>query len=387
MSPLPLQGFQMSSFNLCLNNEPLEDDMILDSPLRAAPAADPGFIPHSDPGADYIDARLTLPGDLQLDSGQTLHRPRLAYRLVGPPGAPVIALLGGISASRCAWQPAQNHRQQAAVQGWWQNLFGPEQGFDTSRYRLLSFDYLGGNGESSSPRGTEFSERAEHPDASQRFPAITTRDQARALAALLDELEITQLESVIGASYGGMVALAFGEQFPELTRRLLVICAAHESWPLASGWRHVQREILSFALRHHEPETGLKLARALAVTTYRSGQEFSTRFGPGAEGGVVDYLEHCGESFSQRFDPQAYLCLSQSIDSHRIDPERVTVPVDLIGFSSDQIVPPDQIQELYGLLAQPRRLVLIPTLYGHDAFLKEDSLMTQHIKTHLETCK
>lgn len=340
--------------------------------LTAQATSSPSF--QSPASLHFVDAILSLQEDFQLDCGRVISQARIAYRLLGPPDAPVVGLLGGISASRCAWQP-----ESAPDQGWWQNLIGPAHAFDSSRYRFLSFDYLGGNGESTSPR-------LQAPDV-EDFPPISTRDQARLLERLMQALQLKQLESMIGASYGGMVALAFCEQFPEQVKRALIICAAHQAWPLASGWRHVQREVVRFALRHHEPATGLKLARALAVTTYRSGYEFAERFGPGPDGGCVDYLNYCGERFASRFDAQAYLCLSQSIDTHKIDPEKVSVPVDLIGFSSDQIVPPAQLEELYGFLAEPRRLALIPTLYGHDAFLKEDAVMTQEIKQHLETCK
>lgn len=263
------------------------------------------------------DGVFVLPDDLQLACGQVLTRPKIAWRRVGSPGLPAILVLGGISASRAVWSPE-------SANGWWQELIGPGQGLDTSRYQILSCDFLGGNGASEGPANSSL--------AAERFPEITTHDQARALAGLLPGLGIEYLEHVIGSSYGGMVALALCELYPQLVGRALVICAAHEPWPLATGWRHVQRECVRFGLRHQDAETGLKLARALAVTTYRSASEFAERFNSAS---CTDYLEHCGQSFSQRFDPYAYLCLSSSIDSHRIDPAQIQVPLDLIGFSSD----------------------------------------------------
>ena len=322
----------------------------------------------------YQDGVLRLPGDLRLDGGQILHQPKIAWRLVGTAGAPVILALGGISASRLAWQPAN------AAPGWWQNLIGPAKALDTRHYRILTIDWLGGNGASESPRNSSLS--------GCDFPAISSRDQARAIDALLTALGIEQLTSAIGSSYGGMVALALGESFAARVAKLLVICGAHAAWPLATGWRHIQRELVKFALRHNDPETGLKLARALAMTTYRSGLEFAQRFAPGFDQSdaseCVSYLEHCGETFSRIFDPYAFLCLSRSIDGHRVDPKQIKARVDLLGFASDQLVPVAQLEELRASLAESGRLFLSDSLYGHDAFLLEDALMTQEIQLHLE---
>lgn len=323
----------------------------------------------------YTDGLLRLSDALALDSGSRLDRPQIAWRLVGAASAPVILVLGGISASRLAWQPA------TSPPGWWQHQIGPGKALDTQRYRILTLDWIGGNGGSESPRDSL--------RAGADFPAISSRDQARAIAALLNALKIERLASAIGSSYGGMVALALGEAFAARVDKLLVVCAAHQAWPLATGWRHVQRELVRFALRHNDVETGLKLARALAMTTYRSGLEFAQRFAPGFDGSdsseCVSYLEHCGESFSRSFDPYAFLCLSRSIDGHRVEPAAIAPRVDLLGFASDQLVPVAQLEELHQRLLQPGRLTFSDSLYGHDAFLLEDRLMHDQIILHLES--
>lgn len=323
--------------------------------------------PRRSPAEPYqlAEGVLRLSRDLPLSCGETLIRPRLAWRRIGPADAPAVLVLGGISACRQLWQPDGS--------GWWQELLGPGRVLDPACYQILGLDYLGGSGDS---------ESAAHHDG--LFPPISSHDQAEAIAGLLAELGLSRLQSVIGASYGGMVALALAEAHPELLGRALVICAAHEPWPLASGWRHIQRELVAFGQRHGDAETGLKLARGLAVTTYRSGQEFAARFGPGPEGGCPDYLDHHGERFAARFDPQAFLCLSQSIDTHSVRPEAIRLPVDLIGFDSDQIVPPAQLAGLYERLGTPGRYEQITTIYGHDAFLKEFPAVAASIRSHLD---
>src|SRR5204862_1053997 len=106
----------------------------------------------------------------------------VCYEIVGAPGAPVIAVLGGISASRHVTSSASDPRS-----GWWEEVVGEGCAIDTTSFRVLSIDYLA--------------------QANGGVP-VTTEDQAYALATALDELGIDCLHAVVGASYGGMVALA-----------------------------------------------------------------------------------------------------------------------------------------------------------------------------------
>src|SRR5579863_2466212 len=99
------------------------------------------------PAADPVvrEGILEIPGELALHHGGRLTGVRLAWRLVGPASAPVICALGGISASRHA---CAGDRERP---GWWSELAGPDRPLDSHRYRLLSFDYLGGSGETTGP--------------------------------------------------------------------------------------------------------------------------------------------------------------------------------------------------------------------------------------------
>src|SRR6202042_708263 len=78
------------------------------------------------------------------------------------------------------------------------------------------------------------------------FPNISTYDQAELLVRLLNNLGLKSLRAIVGGSYGGMVALAFGERYPERVSRLIVIGAADRTHPMATAWRSVQRQILRF---------------------------------------------------------------------------------------------------------------------------------------------
>jgi len=288
----------------------------------------------------------------------------LACELEGPAGAPVVLVQGGISAGRHVCASAGD-----ATPGWWDDFVGPGKAIDTKRYRALGIDYLGGQGASTGPANWH----GEPP-----FPAITSVDQARATALLLEHLQIDRLHAWIGSSYGGMVGLALAADFPQKLERLVCISAAHHSDPMAMAWRSLQRRIVRLGLTHDLNGEALSIARALAMTTYRSRDEFQQRFSlePAWQDGyarfpVEDYLAARGGDFTRKFTPEVFLLLSQAIDLHRVDPTRVHVPTLVVSVPTDQLVPPQQAQDLVAALGRYGRLVSLPSLYGHDAFLKE----------------
>ena len=86
--------------------------------------------------------------------------------------------------------------------GWWCDVIGEDRALDTRRYQVLGIDFLGGSGTTTGPRAGQ-----------TNFPSISAYDQAEVLRRVLDHLEIARLAGIVGASYGGMVALAFAERF------------------------------------------------------------------------------------------------------------------------------------------------------------------------------
>jgi homoserine O-acetyltransferase len=302
---------------------------------------------------------LEIPGQVALYHGGALPAASIAWRIEGAEGAPLIAALGGISA----------HRRVYGEHGWWNGVVGPGRTLDAGQWRVLSFDYLGGSGESSGPRPGE------------AFPRISTYDQADALLRLLNHLGITAVHGIVGASYGGMVALAFAERYPERVGRLVVISAADRAHPMATAWRSVQRRVLRFAARCGEAGEGVEIARALAMATYRSPEEFAARFSgaprtdtASAVFPVEEYLFARGAEYAARHSPESFLCLSESIDLHRVDAGRIFVPTTVVAVREDQLVPVSDMRRLAARL-EHSRLHEISSVYGHDAFLKEAALL------------
>ena len=299
-----------------------------------------------------------------LHFGGQLQPARLAWRLAGAAQLPIVLAIGGISAHR------RVHDEHDPKAGWWHEVVGPGRALDTNRVRILGIDYLGGSGASSGPPPAD-------AGTGGVPPSIASQDQAGAILALLDHLRIDRLRAVLGASYGAMVALALGERAPARVGRLVVISGADRAHPMATAWRSVQRRTVRYAQRLGSAADGLELARALAMATYRSPEEFVARFDapPRREQGrfvfpVEEYLFARGRAYAAQYQPEGFLCLSESIDLHRVDAARIQVPTTVVAVREDQLVPIEDMRALAARLPDAR-LHEISSPHGHDAFLKE----------------
>ena len=283
------------------------------------------------------------------------------YELAGADDAPPIIVAGGISAGR---HTVANTSDPSV--GWWQAQC------DTfARFRLLSIDWIGAGGELDAP--------------------IEATDQAGAIFAVLDHLGIDRAVAFVGASYGAMVGMHCAAAAPDRIPALLAISGAHRSHSFTSAQRALQRQAVELGERLGSPKQGVALARKLAMLTYRTPDEFAGRF---AELSVVEsgrarasseaYLDHVGERHSTRMSAVAYRRLSESIDLHRLDPATVTVPATFVAVHGDQLVPVADIEELAGAAARGH-FISIPSVYGHDAFLKEESAIAAIIDTFLKS--
>jgi homoserine O-acetyltransferase len=154
---------------------------------------------------------------------------------------------------------------------------------------------------------------------------------------------------------------------------------------MAIAWNAIQ-----LALLEHLGDSGLALARQLAMTTYRSEDDFTTRFGRTTESDgtptVTSYLRYQGEKLVRRFDVDTYRILVRAMDRHDIGAGRGGAEEALrslaghgvvltgVGISSDLLYGPSQVRSLVaaataaGVEAQYREL---ESAKGHDAFLTE----------------
>jgi homoserine O-acetyltransferase len=316
-----------------------------------------------------VDEAVPLGAPLRLEKGGVIQRCRVGLRRVGDGDAPAVLVLGGISATRRVTSlPGE------AGAGWWDPVINASSVLSSGAVQLVGADFLAGEGLSSLPG-----------DGDQ----LTTGDQAEAIARACITSGIETLAAVVGASYGGMVALSLAAARPEFAGKILAISAADRSHPMASAARWIQREIVRLGETAGRPHAGIALARALAMTTYRTAAEFHDRFGAGPDGvcAVTAYLTRRGEDSAGRWTATRFRQLSESLDLHQVDPSRIAIPVTLVGVTSDTLVPIWQLHALRDALVPGGPLHLLDSPWGHDAFLKEPAAIARLIDRSLTSLR
>jgi homoserine O-acetyltransferase len=319
---------------------------------RPAPVSSTCTVDPHPAGADALRGEIRAVLDL-LHAGP--QRVSLRYEVLGDPALPAVFVAGGISAGR--------HVARSGAfpePGWWDR----QRALDPARHSIVSFDWVGSDGTLDAP--------------------IDPADQADAIAAVLDHLAIRRLAAFIGCSYGAMVGLQFAARHGHRLERLVAISGSHRADPHASALRALQRRAVALGALQCDERHGVELARQLAILSYRTPEEFAQRFTAPAhvvDGRVrvaaEDYLDHCGASYAAVTSPTAFVRLSESIDLQSLDPALVRVPVTVVGVQQDRLVPLSDLQELVERLGADKRspaprLCVLRSVYGHDAFLKED---------------
>lgn len=281
--------------------------------------------------------------------------------VTGPGEAPLVIVLGGISANRFV----------CGSRTWWPGMIGADGAIDPLRHRVLGFDFVA-------------------DEAGEAAPS--TKDQAAVLCAALDLIGVDQVHAIVGASYGGMVALSFAQHFPDRVGRIAVISAGASAHPAATALRELQRRVVALGITQGAEAEALSIARGMAMLSYRTSEEFGQRFTGGLPGEEPlgrtepgDYLRARGEAFQSVMSPGRFLSLSASIDRHQVDPEAIKAPCLLIGAESDQLVPPTQMEALAAALAGPAALRILPSLFGHDMFLKDAAHVASLVRPFLES--
>jgi homoserine O-acetyltransferase/O-succinyltransferase len=267
----------------------------------------------------------------------------LHYEIIGNIHSKTIIIQGGISSSKHTTSSVFNQEK-----GWWENIVGRGKAIDLEEFCVLSIDYLDFNG-------------------------VTTYDQARAIHELILQLNIENIDSFIGYSYGGMVALAFGELFPNIAQHIIALGASYESVPQSFALRLIQQKIVELNMGTSNEKEALEVARKLGIITYRSSEELNSRFNEQQEGNsIMNYLDKKGKDFSSIFSAEKFLSLSKSINFHKINPNRIGAKkVSLICCKSDQITPLFHVKKLSKKIKCPTIVYEIDSIFGHDSYLNE----------------
>jgi len=322
-----------------------------------------------------VSNSLKIAETMDLTFGDQISSTNVSYSLYGDLSKPAIAVLGGISANQYV---ANTDIQGTYVDGWWDKLVGYGKAIDLEQYCVVSIDYLDG-------------QSSQWLNAKDDSLKISTFDQATILDRVLKHLKISKLACLIGASYGGMVGLAFAQKFPNKLDQLIAIGCTELSSAKNTAFRSLQRQILAFAIQNNQEKQGLALARSLAMLGYRGEAELESRFKnqicdkqKSATFPITDYLKLQADKFASHFSAKRFINLSLSVDLHKIDPQKISTDCLCVGIQNDLIAPIEQVKNLASNIGQNATFSELKSSVGHDGFLKEFDQLAQLFKSRLE---
>ena len=340
--------------------------------------------------------RLIIDGPFRMKRGE-IASPTIAYETWGALNSTrdnALLIFTGLSPSA---HVASSDEDPST--GWWEDMVGPDKPIDTNRYYVVCINSLGSCFGSTGPASIDPATDAQYR---LTFPVLSLEDIANTGAVLLSHLGVDRLHTVIGASMGGMTALAFAMLHPKRVRGLLSISSAARSLPFSIALRSLQREIIRKDPVWNNgnypppgPVEGMRLARKLGMITYRSAAEWTQRFGReratdepkdghpfGIDFEVEGYLEAHANKFIGAFDANCYLYLSRAMDLFDAADHGGSLPsafADLelsralvIGVDTDFLFPVTQQAELAAALSEQgidTRFEQLASLQGHDSFL------------------
>jgi homoserine O-acetyltransferase len=263
------------------------------------------------------------------------------------------------------------------IHEWWGQLAGEGKLLDPARWYIIGINALGSCYGSTGP--------ATVPD----FPYVTVRDIVSAQARALDTLGVPRLALVIGASLGGMQALQWALDFPARVDSAVMVGSHDHQSAMGIALNAIQREAIAI-----DPKRGLRIARKIAMLSYKSDALFKYRHDRRADRkgrfrfDIEGYLEHQADVFEARMDPRSYAALTEAMDSfdvRGVEPAVTTPRLLFVGISSDWLFLPQDVRaaaQRFAGLGFHSEYSEIESDHGHDAFLAEPerfaSILWQH---------
>ena len=289
----------------------------------------------------------------------------------------------------------------ADADAWWDGMFSRGGAFDESTDFIICTNVLGSCYGTTGPISVNPLTGSHYGPA---FPLITIRDMVHVQRLLLAGLGIERVKLVVGASLGGMQVLEWGFLYPDVVQALMPMGASgrHSSWCI--GQSEAQRQAIyadrdwndGWYQEGHPPGKGLAAARMMAMCTYRSFENFQSRFGREVQEGstfkVESYLRHQGRKLVERFDANTYITLTKAMDLHDLSRGRgeyeevlrsMLLPVEILSINSDILYPKEEQEELARLMPNSSILYLDEP-YGHDAFLIDVETVSGMVRNFLD---
>src|ERR1035437_7017593 len=299
--------------------------------------------------------------------------------------------------------------------GWWDLMIGPGKPMDTNKYFIICSNILGSCYGTTGPASINPATGKEY---GMTFPEVTIPDMVKVQKNLLDYFGIEKLVSVIGGSMGGMQALEWALQFPDVPKSVIVIAASAALSAQEIALDAVGRNAIKMDAHWENGNyygkdkklKGLAVARMVGHISYLSEEGMEKKFGRRIEDAamaasmspfekefengfaVEGYLAHQGKKFVERFDANAYLYVTKAMDYFDVDNKygggsltkamkRVKAEVLMVSFTSDWLFSPAQAKEIVQALTLNNKdvsYIEIKSIHGHDAFLLEKKTVSEN---------
>lgn len=323
--------------------------------------------------------------ELQLESGETLPGFQLSFTTQGMINTQkdnVIWVLHALTGD-------------ANPQDWWSGLIGEDKFYDPAKHFIVCANLLGSCYGSTQPM-------SENPKTGKPyyydFPNITTRDIAEALDKLREHLGIDIINTVIGGSLGGQVAMEWAYTLEDKLRNAVIIASNAKASPWIIGFNETQRMAIESDNTWGEldPEAGkkgLETARAIGMLSYRHPQTFIQSQSETEEKRdnfrISSYLRYQGLKLANRFNALSYWVLSKAMDSHDVGRGRggtekalskIKCRVLSIGVDTDVLFTSEE-SKFISQHANKGTYREITSIYGHDAFLIEYEQLNYILKS------
>jgi homoserine O-acetyltransferase len=368
--------------------------------------------------------------ELQLERGGRLESVTLAYETYGVLNADrsnalmVCHALSG-DAHAAGYYTEDDIKGAKKNTGWWELMIGPGKALDTNKYFIICSNIIGSCYGSTGPNSIDPATGKEY---GMSFPEVTIPDMVKAQKALLESFGIEKLVTVIGGSMGGMQALEWALQFPDVPKSIVIIAtsaglSAQEIALDAVGRNAIKSdpEWQNGNYPSKKELKGLAVARMVGHISYLSEEGMEKKFGRRLEDpamaasmsdfekqfdnnfAVEGYLAHQGKKFVERFDANSYIYVTKAMDYFDVDNKygggslnkamkKIKAEVLMVSFSSDWLFSPAQAKEIVQALTMNNKdvsYIEIESIHGHDAFLldkksiAENKIMGQAFKNFL----
>jgi homoserine O-acetyltransferase len=325
------------------------------------------------------------PDHIKLEGGGSLAELTIAYTTYGKMNADksnVIWICHALTAN-------------SDVAAWWPGMVGTDHVIDPGKHFIVCANILGSCYGTTGPLTINpLTNQPYYKD----FPLVTIRDMVKAHMLLREYLGIGRIHLLMGGSMGGYQALEWAIMEKDKIGQLFLLATS----PTESAWGIATHTAQRLAIEADNTwgsplaqagAKGLKAARAIGMLTYRNygimvKQQTDHETEKLDNYRASSYISYQGDKLVKRFNAYSYWLLTKSMDSHHLGRGRgkslesvlqgISQRTLIVGISSDILCPVAE-QEFLAHHIPHAKLDLIDSDYGHDGFMVESKIISQHL--------